>query len=167
LRKHPDIVDVAMRKKKRRSNESQPRKKKSAVGVARKKKRKPLNESDLSPMKDAQPRKKSKRPRGSDRQQPVQTNHTVTAVGGIIPRPPRIQRNTVDFALVHSLSDVNGPAPLQDVLAITASGFNVPIASVISTTPVEWGFTMSLVNCNRFMVVHPKVRAPNTIKYVY
>jgi hypothetical protein len=88
LRKHPDIVDVAMRKKKRRSNESQPRKKKSAVGVARKKKRKPLNESDLSPMKDAQPRKKSKRPRGPDRQQPVQTNHTVTAVGGIIPRPP-------------------------------------------------------------------------------
>jgi hypothetical protein len=96
LRKHLDTVDVARKKKRKPLNESdlspkedaQSRKKRGAVAVARKKKRKPLNESDLSPMEDAQPRKKSKRPGGPDRQQPVQTNHTVTTVGGIIPRPP-------------------------------------------------------------------------------
>jgi hypothetical protein len=57
------------------------------VDVAMKQKRSRPNESDLSPG-GVQPRKKSKRARCTDHQPPLQTNSAVTAVGGIIPRPP-------------------------------------------------------------------------------
>jgi hypothetical protein len=52
--------------------------------VMRKKRKRPI-ESDLSPKQDVQPRKRSK---GPERQLPVQTNHAVTSVGGIVPKPP-------------------------------------------------------------------------------